>query len=786
MTFRAFVNPVSGVVSPRARQMLGCAAAALAIGAFAPSAFATNECGPVAGSVVCSALTNPNATGISYAAVADIDVSAPAGVVVNTTTGAANGVTIAGTAATTLSGAVAVTTSGIGSNGIVVTSTGGPVAVSAGSVSTSGANSSGIIATSSTGAVSVNAGPITVSGSGGNAIFAQGPGAVSVTSGGASAVDASAIVAHSTTNAASVHLTGGTASSLASDGIDITGATASLTTDAGTIISGGTNGAALSSTTGSTVNNAGTISGGVYAIATGGGAAVVTNTGTLNGALSLLGGGNVVNNAGTFNAVGNSYFSVGDVFNNTGFVAVGASGLVPVSASLNGLPAFNNSGTITMLNGHTGDTLTLSGDYAGSGHATLAVDIAPGTLVPADQLIIGGSATGSTHIVVALPLGSQPTFNTGTVIVQAGVGSSATAFAVAPASVNAGLVRYDVTYNPTNTAYSLIASPSDAAYNMLSYGTAERNLWNKSADAVTAHMQSRRDALWSLGGAATAGKFWVTMGGSVDNVHGSHDFGTLGQGHVTDTGYSQDYFGGQLGLDISGGMGSRGGFAMGITGGYINSRANLGNRADSIHFNAANGGAYLSFTSGNLFINGLGKYDYYWADAQSPIAGFNAKLHGNSYGARGEIGMRFGGDSVFVEPLAQISYLRSSLDAFSVAGTTVNFEHRDGLHGKAGARIGGVSTISENTRMSYYAGASYVHDFKGESAVTFANSGGIYTVSGYRMPDYGEGVAGISIASGRSVSGFMEATYSRTFKNGAGAVASLEGVGGRVGLTAKF
>ena len=175
------------------------------------------------------------------------------------------------------------------------------------------------------------------------------------------------------------------------------------------------------------------------------------------------------------------------------------------------------------------------------------------------------------------------------------------------------------------------------------------------------------------------------------------------------------------------------------------------------------------------------------ADAHEELALLEARNAGKPIAsARGEIGMRFGGDSVFVEPLAQISYLRSSLDAFSVAGTTVNFEHRDGLHGKAGARIGGVSTISENTRMSYYAGASYVHDFKGESAVTFANSGGIYTVSGYRMPDYGEGVAGISIASGRSVSGFMEATYSRTFKNGAGAVASLEGVGGRVGLTAKF
>ena len=786
MSFCATMNPVSGAVSPRARQMLGCAAVALMLGAFAPSAFAANECGPLAGAVTCLAADNPYAGGISYNAVADIAVSAPVGVVVTTTTDSTNGITIAGTNATTLTGGAVVTTSGIGSNGVVVTSSGGPVSVTTGTVSTSGINASGIIATSLAGAVTVNAGAVSVAATGGNAIFATGTGLVSVTSNGATAVSASAIVAHSTLDAASVSLTGGTASSVSSDGIDVSGTTASLTTAVGTTVSGGINGAALSSLSGSTVNNGGTISGGTYAILTGGGAATINNTGVINGALSLLGGGSTVNNGGTFNAAGSSSFGLGDVFNNTGVVTVGAASIVPASANLGGLANFNNSGTITMVNGRVGDNLTVAGNYVGSGNALLAVDIAPGALVPADTLTILGTATGSTSVVIARQLGSQPVFNTGTVIVQAGTGSSANAFAVAPASVNAGLVRYDVTYNALNTAYSLVASPSDAAYHMLGYATAERNLWYKSADAVTAHMQSRRDALWSLGGAATAGKFWLTMAGSVDNVHGARDFGTLGQGHVTDTSYQQDYFGGQLGLDLSGGVGSRGGFAMGITGGYIRSQDTLGHSADSIAFDAVNGGAYASFTSGNIFFNALGKYDYYWADAQSPAAGFNANLHGESYGARGEMGIRLGGDAFFVEPLAQASYIRTSLNPFAVNGTSVAFDDRNGLRGKAGGRIGGVTAIGGENRLSYYAGASFVHDFKGRSRVTFANPGGTVTVMGSRMPDYGEGVAGISIASSRSVSGFMEATYTRTFGSGLGAINSFEGVGGRAGITAKF
>jgi outer membrane autotransporter protein len=761
MKINTFVNPVSGKASVRSKQLIGCAAVALAFGAFAPSAYAADECGlAIAGTVTCAPAGNPYATGITYAAVADINVSAPAGVIVNTALPATNGITITGIGAATLSGGATVATTGIGSNGVQVTSSGGPV--------------------------TINAGRTTVTGAGGNAIFAQGAGIVNVTSNGASAVDATAIVARSTASTATVNLASGAVNSASGIGIDVTGTSANVSTASGTTVSGGSLGVLMTSANGNSLVNAGTISGGTYAIATNGGTAMITNNGTINGAVNLGGSGAVVNNTGNFNALGTSTFGSGGRFNNIGLVAVGPSSTVPTSATFSGLGTFNNSGTISMANGHTGDALTLSGNYVGSGNAALVVDVAPGTVIDADKLNIGGSATGSTVLNIVLPVGSQPLFNTGTVIVQTGAGSSATAFGVSAQTANAGLVRYDVAYNPLTTRYSVVAVPGDAAYNMLTFGTAERNLWNKSADAVTAQMQSRRDALWSLGGTAPAGKFWMTMAGSVDTVHGTRDFSTLGTQHVTDTGYTQDYFGGQIGLGLSDGVSTRGGFAVGITGGYINSRAKLGGTADKISFNAVNGGAYASFTSGNIFFNALGKYDHYWADAASNSAGYQAKLKGSAYGARGEFGLRFGGDSFFMEPVAQLSYLHTSLDSFSVQGTNVSFDGRDGLRGKAGARIGGVTALGEDSKMSFYAGANYVHDFKDEGRVTFANTGGTYSVSRFRMPDYGEAVAGFTIASSNSVSGFMEATYTRTFKSGSGASATLEGAGGRAGLSFKF
>lgn len=618
---------------------------------------------------------------------------------------------------------------------------------------------------------------ITLSGTGATTL--TGAATVNVTGAGSNGVQL-------TSTGGPVAASVGSVSSATGNGIVLSGTTASLNTASGTTVSGGINGVTMNSVSGSTLLNAGTINGTTYAVSTTGGPATITNAGTINGAVALAGGGSVINNAGTFNALGTSSFGPGDRFNNSGLVAVGATSLVPTTATFAGLGTFNNTGTISMQNGHAGDTLTLGGNYIGSGNALLALDAAPGAVINADRLIVGGSATGFTSVDVVLPTGSQPLFNPGTVIIQTGAGSSANAFGVTADTANAGLVRYDIAYNPLAATYSLVAVPGDAAYNMLGYATAERNLWNKSADAVTAQMQSRRDALWSLGGTAPAGKLWVTMGGSIDKVDGSRDFGQAGQPHLTNTSYKQDYFGGQMGLGLSGGVSTRGGFALGVTGGYINSRAKFGGTADRIDFDAINGGVYASFTSGNLFMNALGKYDYYWAKATSFGGGYEVKTKGSAYGARGEVGLRFGGDSFFMEPLAQISYVYTSLDPFNVQGTKVDFDGRSGLRGKAGARIGGVTTIGNEAKMSFYAGANYVHEFKDEGEVTFANSGGTFTAMRGRMPDYGEAVVGLTIASNQSVSGFMEANYTRTFTSGTGDNAKMEGAGARVGINFKF
>jgi len=733
MKFQMPASPVSGAAFVRSRHTLACAVAALAIGAMAPAAHAANECGVLAsGAVTCTGTSFAN--GVTYNAGTASTITAASGAAVTTTAANTNGVTIIGTGATTLAGAANVSTSGVNSNGVAVTSAVGPV--------------------------TVNTGQVTVTGTGGNAIFATSAGPVTVNTTGASSVDLPAIFAQSTGSTAMVNVNGGTVSSAASDGIDI------------------------ASATGSTVTNSGTVFGRRYAvIASGTGAATINNTGTMTGALSL-GNNATVNNAGTFNAVGASVMGTGSRFNNTGTFTVGANSASAAAASLTG-GTFNNSGLIDLRNGQVGDVLTINGNYVGSGNSAVALEAAQGAAIANDRVVVNGSATGQTLVTVAQGPGATPVFNSGTVFVTGGAGSTAGAFVVAPNSVNAGLVRYDVAYNGTTGAYSLVASPSDAAYNTMRYGTIQRNLWNKSADAVSAHLQSRRDALWAQGDGAATGKFWMTMAGTVDRARNVRDFS--GVGRTTDTGYSQTSVGGQIGMDVSGGVGERGGFSFGVTGGFINSVANFRSGPDSLNTNALNGGAYMSFTSGNLFINGLAKYDYYWMDVDSGLGNYSQSLHGHSWGARGEIGMRLGGDRFFVEPLGQISWVNSSLDRFNVLGTNVDFNDRDQFRVKAGGRVGGVMPLGDDgTKMSYYLGASYVHDFRREANVTFSNAGGTVRMAGYQTPDAIEGVLGWNIASNRAVSGFMEGTYTRSFHGDVSTGQRTEGFGGRAGVNVRF
>jgi len=154
-------------------------------------------------------------------------------------------------------------------------------------------------------------------------------------------------------------------------------------------------------------------------------------------------------------------------------------------------------------------------------------------------------------------------------------------------------------------------------------------------------MRELRDNIAANGTGGAGGRIWAQTLGQVEERTNTRAITSLGVTSQVNLGYKQDYFGGQMGMDFG-----SGGFAFGVTGGYLNSNLNFANSADRINFDDVNGGVYANYSMGGFFINALGKYDYYWGSNNSQTGRYSRDMKGSIYGAKAEIGYRFGADVV--------------------------------------------------------------------------------------------------------------------------------------------
>jgi hypothetical protein len=527
------------------------------------------------------------------------------------------------------------------------------------------------------------------------------------------------------------------------------------------------------------VNNAGLIEGGEgYAIETGseqdyyGNATshtLVNNSGMIEGAVKFGAGADVLTNNGLFIATKDSDFGAGaDSFVNTGTLLV-RSNTKPSKLSLLGLEDFQNKGGLVDLrNGVAGDVLSLSGAYVGSAGALLGLDLIGGKV---DQLQVTGAATGHSAIILDIVGKDARLLGTPVTLVAAGKGSGADAFSVANADI--GLIHYDVRYDAATGRFALTADAGAAVYRTLAIPRAAQAIWHRAADAWDAHMAEKRDARLA-GGDGFGSRLWGQAYGGVDTQDGHR---TL-DGNSIETGYRQDYYGAQIGLDLAGKTTDKGGMLFGVTGSYISSKLNGHASTDRTQFDSLELGGYASFLSGPLFANLLGQYGHDWIRTNSIAVGYSDKLKGDSYGGELQVGARLGKDSLYVEPSASIAYVRSDIGNLEALGQTIDFDKRDGLRGKLGGRIGSAIKMTGGGTATLYLQASYVHDFKGKNGLDLLSGGSSRSVSGVQPGDYSQGALGVNILSAGRASGFIEGD--------ADVGGGVKGGGGRVGISFKL
>ena len=505
----------------------------------------------------------------------------------------------------------------------------------------------------------------------------------------------------------------------------------------------------------------------------------MTPSGRITGSVDLTDNADTLTNAGTFTATANSAFGGGtDTLNNSGVFAVrpvAANGTV----ALTGLESFASSGLIDLRNGVTGTTLAIPGSFTGTGASTLGIDVAvTSTGATADRLIVGGAATGSTAILATQLQSTPGVLVNDLVVVDAGAGTSPTAFSLDTGGFARGLVSYRLAFDAATNDFALYGTPSTEAYELGAVTGGARQIFYRTNDVAAGHMQSLRDAGRGVAGDTPrrSSALWMQAFGSADRSRYRPTVTAFGQSQSVMLDNTQDFFGGQIGYDMGSVTEGRG-TVFGITGGYANSSLGYRANADRITYQAVNGGIYASVNAGAFFLNGLAKYEHDFIRVMTPSLGIRQKLDGNSYGGMVQAGLRLGADRFFVEPAASIEYVRTDIDTLTVAPASLDFASKDGLRGKAGARLGTAWT-SGVTRTTLYLSGQAVHEFQGRDSTRFASGGQFVDMGDQRLGTYGRGTIGFNIASSDTVSGFVEAygDYSHAYKGG----------GGRAGLSVRF
>lgn len=539
------------------------------------------------------------------------------------------------------------------------------VAIVSGSIATAGANSDGILATSIGGPVSVTSHTVETSGNNSAGIFASsGTGTV--------AVDVNSI----------------SATGAGSAGIVVNSGTTSTVTIRGLVQSTDT-----------------------FEVQARGGAATVntTATGIIRGQVSLTGRADRVDNAGQFDAIGTSFFGAGaDAFNNSG--AVTAFNGTAVFA---GLETFTNAGRIDLRDGAVGDTLNVTGAFIGGAEGRLGVDASIATAL-ADVLITGVSS-GSTTLDINL-IGPPVFSSTGTLVVDAAAGTSASAFALVDTATTSPLVKLRLVFDAPNNDFLLLGIPDQPVFESIMAPETLLNFWNEGGNAVAHELEAARDGMdGSTGNLLGERRWrgWVQLIAANLDRDSSQSQTIGGATTVFDTSYNQDYEGVQGGIDYQSGDA-----VLGLTFGLGRSDVEFDASLNRLDLDGANIGAYGAFRSGSFYFSAVGKID--WIEAESEIgAGLAARFDATAWGLRANTGFRLRFGDAFIEPSASLAWVNVDIDGYSIAEATVSYDDFASVGGSIGIRVGADFQLGRNALLSPYLGIQAVEEFEGDARNAF-------------------------------------------------------------------
>lgn len=515
-------------------------------------------------------------------------------------------------------------------------------------------------------------------------------------------------------------------------------------------------------------------------------AGVIGGTGglTLTGGTQTLAGANTYNGATTVNG-GTLRAGAANTFSAASAVTVASGGTLDLAGFNQRLTSLANAGMVS-LGGAPGTTLTVAGNYVGSGGTVQLNSRLGGDGSQTDLLRVQGSTSGSSSLRVTNVGGTGAQTGEGIKVIDV-VGASNGSFSLLGSyvfhgeqAVVGGAYAYTLQKNgiaspgdgdwylrssllnpPPATPAGPLYQPGVPLYEnyaqvllgMNDLPTLQQRVGNRYWGGSDA-MARAGDAATVPGAASSAPTaFWGRIEGGHSDLQPSNTAGST---------YKADHLKVQTGLDGLAFENERGRLFVGLTAQYGLTTADVASFFGNgrIRVEGTGVGSTLTWYGDNgFYVDGQAQSMFYRSDLSSVLAG--SLIHGNEgfgYAFSAETGKRIGlGNGWLLTPQAQLSYAKVAFDGFADRfGAPVALRDGDSLLGRAGLALNHQRTWNDGTgivRSDVYGIANLRYEFLNGTTVdvagtSFANAqdrlwgsiggGGTYSWANGRYAVFGE------------------------------------------------
>ena len=456
--------------------------------------------------------------------------------------------------------------------------------------------------------------------------------------------------------------------------------------------------------------------------------------------LSIVNGG-ALDAGDAFALTGNLTVNAGSTFDGTG----AGAGVYSISGNL------ANNGIVTTKDGVVGDTITVAGNYSGTGILSVDIDTATDTM---DTLVIAGDVTGGPTTVVVNNLSPLGASGNALTVIAVGGTSAAGDFVLDGGSLTAGAFDYNLAHQGSNFVLASAVNSTGAVYQaapsvlsgLNSLPTLEQRVGQRQWAGTNV---ARGELQPSTGG-------WLRLRG--DKLKSSN---TTGVNADTST------WGLQAGIDYNVETGGEGQWVLGVTGQYGKLGSTITNPLGFGKIDAEGFGIGATATwygTKGTYVDLQGQVNWISSDMSSSAAGSLAEGElSKAYALSAEVGHRFELDqNTTLVPQAQLTFGKIQGASFTdSAGNAVDLGSNTSMIGRLGLAYEYENNDrTDGNRTKAYVIGNILHDFSKDSMVNVAGANLSSANSGKTWGEIGLG-GSVTMDTNKTI--FGEASYRGAF-----------------------